>query len=257
MEYGNIVWGGTFDSDIVKLERIQIDAIRLITGATAKSNIANLYKESRLRTIQERINGASLCMMYKIINGHAPEYLQNILTNYRNHPITHNLRYRPTMVSPFMKETTKNSFFHKGIELWEHLPEQARLKPSIPAFKSHLKKDFPKRHVPYYYGKRWPQIHHARMRMGCSKLNEDLALRLHVINDKRCQCGFISEDAHHYLFVCPLFDQPRADLLQTLNGTCIPSTDLLLFGDPSLPLALNNSIFQAVHSFMITTGRFT
>ena len=43
MEYANIVWGGTFDSDHEKLEKIHVEGMRLITGATAKSNIANLY----------------------------------------------------------------------------------------------------------------------------------------------------------------------------------------------------------------------
>ena len=40
MEYANAVWGGTYDSDMAKLECI--DAMHLVTGATARSNIPNL-----------------------------------------------------------------------------------------------------------------------------------------------------------------------------------------------------------------------
>ncbi len=46
MEYANVVWGGTYESDMLKLERIHIDGMRLVTGATARSNIANLYNDA-------------------------------------------------------------------------------------------------------------------------------------------------------------------------------------------------------------------
>ena len=79
MEYAQVVWGGTYDSDIVKLERIQVDAMRLITGATARSNIANLYTETKFQPFHSRLNNAMLCMMYKIVHQIAPLYLQNII----------------------------------------------------------------------------------------------------------------------------------------------------------------------------------
>ena len=36
LEYANVVWGGSYDSDILKLEIIHVDAMRLVTGATAR-----------------------------------------------------------------------------------------------------------------------------------------------------------------------------------------------------------------------------
>ena len=41
---GLIVWGGTYDTDIIQLERIHLDAMRLITGETARSSITALFK---------------------------------------------------------------------------------------------------------------------------------------------------------------------------------------------------------------------
>ena len=46
MEYCIAVWGGTYDSNILKLERLNVEAQRLITDATARSNISNLYAET-------------------------------------------------------------------------------------------------------------------------------------------------------------------------------------------------------------------
>ena len=52
MEYANVVWGGSYDTDILKLENIHIDAMRLITGATARSNIQNLHYELGAYTVK-------------------------------------------------------------------------------------------------------------------------------------------------------------------------------------------------------------
>ena len=52
MEYGNVVWGVSYGCDIDKLERINIMAMRLITGAPCNSNIGNLFKETGMVTIK-------------------------------------------------------------------------------------------------------------------------------------------------------------------------------------------------------------
>ena len=45
-------------------------------------------------------------------------------------------------------------FFHKGIYLWENLEEHKRNHNTIASFKAHLKRDYPKRNILYYYGRR-------------------------------------------------------------------------------------------------------
>ena len=42
LEYSNVVWGDVTDYDKEKVEKIQIKALRLITGACARSNRQNL-----------------------------------------------------------------------------------------------------------------------------------------------------------------------------------------------------------------------
>ena len=65
MEYGIVVWGGSYDNDIYKLEQINIAAMRLISGATANSNIHNLYIETALISIRERAENA-----YYVVQSH-------------------------------------------------------------------------------------------------------------------------------------------------------------------------------------------
>ena len=45
MEYGDIVWSGAPTSLLAKLDHLVVEAMRLITGAPARSNIASLYRE--------------------------------------------------------------------------------------------------------------------------------------------------------------------------------------------------------------------
>ena len=54
MEYGIVVWGGTYDTSLSKLEEINIKAMRIITGAAEKSNIAKLYLETSISSVTER-----------------------------------------------------------------------------------------------------------------------------------------------------------------------------------------------------------
>ena len=79
MDYAIAVWGGSYDNSLDKLERIHVDAKRLITGATARSSITNLDRELPMQSIQERIEVASLSVLFKIIHGDAPAYLTDIL----------------------------------------------------------------------------------------------------------------------------------------------------------------------------------
>ena len=98
MEYANVVWGGSFESDISKLERVHVDAMRLVTGATARSNINNLYKDCNWVTIKDQIDGSSLKMMFKIVNGLAPEYLSNLVDKTDERP--YNFRQTQSLKIP-------------------------------------------------------------------------------------------------------------------------------------------------------------
>ena len=63
MDYGNEVWGGSYDSDISKLEKIHIQGMRIITGATYRSNISKLYEDTGFYNIRCRCQKAVLTML--------------------------------------------------------------------------------------------------------------------------------------------------------------------------------------------------
>ena len=166
--------------------------MRLVTGATARSNICNLYLETGWLSVNKRIENASMVMMYKIKNISAPQYLIDILPQENRNRSTHTLRNQdkiPPLSSKFTRLVTfQNSFFPKSIDLWNALPRHTKAIKSLDGFKNELKSKNNEPNVLYYYGQRWPAVHHTRLRIGCSKLNFDLCRNLHVIDYQHCTC---------------------------------------------------------------------
>ena len=53
MEYANIVLGGSCNTDLDKLERVNIAAMRRITGGTSNCNINKLYDDTGFITMRD------------------------------------------------------------------------------------------------------------------------------------------------------------------------------------------------------------
>ena len=111
--------------------------MRLVTGATARSNIALLYRDTGFMSVSERRDHAMLNMMYKIKSGLAPDYLTNILPP-ENHEIIHyNLRNNENIAVPHVRlEIFKRSFVPYSTKLWNNLPLYQRNMPSLLAFET-------------------------------------------------------------------------------------------------------------------------
>ena len=147
-----------------------------------KGYIAKLYEECPIMQVRERIDISTNIMMFKIVNRVAPEYLSNCLPD--ENAQNYNLRNNNDIRLPQARlESYKRSFFPRAIKLWNNLSYHAKNSVGVAEFKIalHQNQIFP--NVLYYYGERWASVHHARMRMGCSKLHSDLCLRLHVIDN--------------------------------------------------------------------------
>ena len=108
-----------------------------------------------------------------------------------------------------------------------------------------------------YHGERWPSIHHARMRLGCSKLNAHLCFNLHVIPSPVCQCGYENEDPMHFYFHCPMYTAQRNRMFRTILPLTPPTLDTLLYGTPDLSINENKVVFSAVQKFILETNRFS
>ena len=87
-------------------------------------------------------------------------------------------------------------------------------------------------------------------------LNSDLCNNLHVIPLPQCYCGFENEDAMHFFLNCPIYAQQRIQLSNSVSQTVDFTLENILFGVPGSSFEQNKIIFDAVHKYIIDTGRF-
>ena len=259
VEYGDCLWAGTYETELSKLDNVQVEAMRIVTGATAGSNINALCQETGWQLLSERRYIHSLSMLYKIINGEAPVYLSALLPPLVRDQTNRCLRNSNEYRVPFSRlESYRRSFFPKTLKDWNELDSAIQERNSLESFKSSFSKEKDPMRELLYYGSRWPSVHHARIRIGCSKLNSHLCYNLHVVPSPFCSCGHELEDPSHYFFFCPLFDVQRRKMMDSLlhiNNIDI-TLKTLLWGDPNLAKNSNEEIFLAVHEFISETARF-
>jgi hypothetical protein len=171
------------------------------------------------------------------------------------------MRNADNYVKPLCRtEQYRLSFLPDVINSWNQLPNAIRNIESEKEFKQKLLADRPKQNLLYYYGNRFENIIHARIRMKCSCLKDHLH-RLHVIENPVCNCNIDTETSEHYFLKCPLYaiqrnvllDQVEQNLFIDRNSITI---DVLLYGIKDESLTNNEFLFKIVHSYIHATHRF-
>ena len=260
LEYGDVLWGGSYQQDLDKLDRVHIRAMRVITGATERSSTLNLFHDLGWRTLDQRRIIHRLRWFYKIMNNKAPDFLVDLVPPTTGDRQNYSLRSSEN-ITPYRcnRQYFSKSYFPTAINEWNALPIHIRQSSSLSSYNYLLNKHFPAPPRKSWYGQgdRFLDIHHSRLRIGCSKLKGHLHYNLHVEDDPFCNCGQVVEYPHHYFFICPFYREQRRTLMDEVNLIVTnPSVDTLLYGDESLSHDKNIQIIMAVQYFIQKTKRF-
>ena len=245
-----IVWGRSYDPNILWVNLFY--GMRLVSGATARCNIANLYNELKWQSIKQRHDCAMATMLYKITNGlHQVSCMicEGICliksSDYQNLSV------------PFTRlESYRRSFFPSSVRLWNPLSVEIRSLPGVTGCKHGLISKLEEPNVLYYYGQRWASVHHERMQIGCSKLNADLFLKLHFLNSPKWRCEWPFKDAEHFCFQRPLYNDFQDDMFASISAVTEVLLHNILFGDLNISVHCNKLIFCAVHLLIVKSERF-
>ncbi len=263
LEYGDILWSGAQEYELNKLDSVQNRAMRIVTGATERSQINRLYEDLGWHSLSQRREIHQLKWLYKILHGSCPPYLVELVPPTVGERQRYNLRGAGNITPvPATSQIYYKSFFPSTIRLWNLLPLEIRNSPSLNSFTSNLTKlDTYKRCVvlPWHgFGNRFYNVHLTRIRLGCSKLKYHLHYNLHVEDSPMCNyCLDTEEDPYHYFFVCPRFNVYRRALFLSLQTYYpIPRLFNLLYGDINLTKHENENIITSIHTFMEDTNRF-
>ena len=258
LEYCSEVLDGCNMTDANRLEQVQLNAARIVTGLPIFASKRALYYETGWKTLAERRKVRKLCLMNKIVNNDTPTYLNDLLPNRVNETNNYNLRNRNNFEIPFTRLCSfESSFFPSTLKLWNELDLETRTAPTFLQFKAHIKSvtNQAKNHITF--GDRKLNIILTRIRHRCSSLRGDLS-SVNIIPNSNCDCGAPLESAEHYFFECPLYTEARDRLFQSLNlGTDINiNFQLLTIGCQHFDNETNRSILLSVLRFLKDSHRF-
>ena len=146
IDYAISVWGYTSSLNRSMITRLQHRAARIIYGNHDYINVrgGDLANQLGLQSIEIRRNYFTATLMYKIMNGIAPERLINLFIHSKD---THEITTRSTVNNDLQVpepnfEFYRNSFKYQGSKLWNSLHPQMKLAPDIDAFKKLYKRRY-------------------------------------------------------------------------------------------------------------------
>ena len=254
LEYGNEIWDNCQQYEKDDLEKIQIEAARIATGTTKLVSIASLYSEIGWNSLDTRRKMQNLVLFYKMVNHLTPLYLSFLIPPTVNQTSRYNLR-NASNISTINARTNQyfNSFLPSTIRDWNSLSEEHRNSTSVASFKHTLNQTNISVPKYFYVGDRRPQVLHKRLCTKCSALNYEIYLK-NLTDTPLCRCGNI-ENSEHFFLQCRYYHRQRLEMIQTISPLCHITLDVLLFGDSSLSMNTNTSIFTAVQKFIVETKR--
>ena len=252
LESENVVWDNCCNYEKFEIEKVQIEAGRIVTGATKSCQKTKILDETGWGSLETRRYKHRMITFYKMVKGYAPSYLQTIVPP-TVHQVSHrNLRNNQNLT--VLRARTNhydNSFIPQATREWNLLPNEARNCTSLNAFKSFLDRNMKRVPNHFYVGNRKAQILHTRLRLHCSSLNSDL-FNNHITDNNTCLCGDV-ENAEHYLLKCVNTDIRN----NTIGRLTIPyNIETLLKGCNLYIEADNRDIFLAVQNFILKSNRF-
>ena len=92
LEYSCEVWDSCTVADAGRLEQLQLEAARIVTGLTAYAILSSLYAETGWEKLNTRRKIRKLSLFYNIVKGDTPDYLCDLLPQTVNQANNYNLR---------------------------------------------------------------------------------------------------------------------------------------------------------------------
>jgi hypothetical protein len=183
LEYGDVIWDSNIQNLADKIEHVQIEAMRIVTGGTKLTSINKLYDETGWEKLADQRTNHKLVLFHKMVYREVPAYLSNLLLDTLSN-LNHHFTCRSQSISAIRTRTSLYTGYYlpSSIKLWNELPLEFRNITSLDIFKIRLKVINKKRPSYYYIGSRLAQVLHARLRMDSSSLNVHLFLRNLVDN---------------------------------------------------------------------------
>ena len=139
--YYSSVWAGTSKSNIAKLQLVQNFAERLLSDKRKFDHINPTLRKLKLLPVSDILYMRDTVQMYKCVNGLGPHYLTAMIRK-RSDIHSYNTRQNRDQQLPRCRTAlAQNAFDHRGVKVWNSIPEEIRNSKAVQAFKSSLKRE--------------------------------------------------------------------------------------------------------------------
>ncbi len=140
LDYCNDLLGGCSARLINKLQLVQNAVARVLTSTRKYEHISPVLSTLRWLPIKHCIDFKILFIIYKALNGLAPQYLSELLSHY-SPPRTLRSQNTGHFIIPRISKSTTGgrSFSYLAPTLWNNLPNTVREADTFCQFKSKLK----------------------------------------------------------------------------------------------------------------------
>jgi hypothetical protein len=273
LEYGDVIFEGSADLHVKRLEDVQRQAALACTGAYRHTKHTNLLDELGWPPLMLRRQHHRLSLMFKIQNGLSPMYLTGACPPLTRDRTPYDLRSGQNITAPQTKTTSyQRSFFPATVKNWNELKIENREIKTIDTFKEHLKKSTGyavNKLFHHCYNK--AAVNHTRIRLGLSGLAYQRYEYKHIDDPKCVKCNAREEDPQHFFLICPYYAEHRdtfldgicnifyannleVDFLRQTFRTFLIST--VLNGSLLLTKNENIEIFNLTQNYIQSTQRF-
>ena len=120
--YCSNVWNSFSNDHINKLDKLQKRAACVITRSNYETRSAQIFQTLHWKLIKDILDKRDLIMIFKTLQGLAPNYLRQLLNTSNNN--SYQLRSNNRNLSLPKPKTNfcKKSFSHTGAVMWNDLP---------------------------------------------------------------------------------------------------------------------------------------
>ena len=134
IEYCSSVWGICSKENQTKIIKIQKKAARFILEAPPPTPSKQMFQQLKWLPFNEIVKFKQVSLVYKAVNGNAPQYIQTMFTNIKDNS-NYSLRSSANK-KLFVPRTHHKSLSYTGVIIWNALPENIKSSKTFTIFKN-------------------------------------------------------------------------------------------------------------------------
>ena len=134
------MWGSCAEFRLVKLQKLQNRAARIITNSSYDAPAEALITELKRPTVRDMIRSETATTVYKSVNSLAPDYLSHLFVRNSDRNIINLRKAETDVLVPFMKTSNgQKAFAFRGAKIWNDLICEVKQAPSLSSLKNKIK----------------------------------------------------------------------------------------------------------------------